>query len=231
MRFYCNRTGFGTSWTASIHGDRDSIGVNASRYNVTVDLTAPDFAPTCSCPYAGPGVCKHVVAVLLALTDELPVDVKKQSDALVEEIPHDQLRDFVGFATVAEEELSERDGVDLDEEKGEIHPSNADYGHLDPNTRNVIHKGTIRRIMPRNTKRYSETGQVVYLGDGLNWEPDKWGNLAERIVGRLRKTTVAITMMSTTTVMELISTIDKDTVQSVLSTRMHTVLEPPRGQQ
>lgn len=95
---------------------------------------------------------------------------------------------LVGFATVAEEELTERDGVDLDEEKGEIHPSNADYGHLDPNTRNVIHKGTIRRIMPRNTQTYSNTGQVVYLADGLNGEPYKWGNLAERIVGRMRKT-------------------------------------------
>lgn len=95
---------------------------------------------------------------------------------------------LVGFATVAEEELTERDGANLDEENGEIHPSNADYGHLDPNTRNVIHKGTIRRIMPRNTEKYSETGQVVYLAEELNGDPYQWGNLAERIVGRLRKT-------------------------------------------
>ncbi|WP_210424895.1 SWIM zinc finger family protein [Halorussus halobius] len=44
-------------------------------------MTASAFAPTCSCPYAGPGACKHVVAVLLALTGELPADVDAQSDS------------------------------------------------------------------------------------------------------------------------------------------------------
>jgi uncharacterized Zn finger protein len=90
----------GETITALVQGTR--------RYNVTVDLTASDFAPTCSCPYAGPGVCKHVVAVLLALTDELPVDVKKQSDALLEEVPNDQLRGFVRDELVRNPDLRER---------------------------------------------------------------------------------------------------------------------------
>ncbi|UPW01372.1 SWIM zinc finger family protein [Halorussus gelatinilyticus] len=90
----------GETVTALVQGTR--------RYNVTVDLSAPDFGPTCSCPYAGPGVCKHVVAVLLALTDDLPADVGKQSDALLEAIPHDQLRDFVRDELVRNPSLRER---------------------------------------------------------------------------------------------------------------------------
>lgn len=90
----------GETITALVQGTR--------RYNVTVDLTASDFAPTCNCPYAGPGVCKHVVAVLLALTDELPIDVEKQSDALLDETPHDQLRGFVRDELVRNPGLRER---------------------------------------------------------------------------------------------------------------------------
>lgn len=90
----------GETITALVQGTR--------RYNVTVDLTAPDFTPTCSCPYAGTGACKHVVAVLLALTDELPVDDQQRVDALLEDIPRAPLREFIRDESLRNPDLRER---------------------------------------------------------------------------------------------------------------------------
>lgn len=61
--------------TATVRGSHD--------YRTTVDLSAAQFAPRCSCPYDYDGECKHVVAVLLAVadrSDELLGDRSDPSD-------------------------------------------------------------------------------------------------------------------------------------------------------
>jgi len=61
--------------TATVRGSHD--------YRTTVDLSATQFAPRCSCPYDYDGECKHVVAVLLAVadrSDELLGDRSDTSD-------------------------------------------------------------------------------------------------------------------------------------------------------
>lgn len=90
----------GESITALVQGTR--------RYKVTLDMSVPDLAPACSCPFAGPGACKHVVAVLLALTDELPADEEKQVNTLLDDVPREPLRDFVRDELIQNPALRER---------------------------------------------------------------------------------------------------------------------------
>jgi uncharacterized Zn finger protein len=78
---------FDDTVTAVVRGSRD--------YDLTLDLSADEFDPRCSCPYDGPGVCKHVVAVLLRLADGLPDDESERIDTVLERAGADELRAFL----------------------------------------------------------------------------------------------------------------------------------------
>jgi uncharacterized Zn finger protein len=86
--------------TATVQGSR--------RYDVTLSLSDPEFSPLCSCPYDGPGDCKHVVAVLLSLADELPPDEATQIDAILDDIDGDELRAFVRDELARDEGMRDR---------------------------------------------------------------------------------------------------------------------------
>ena len=64
-------------------------------YDVTLSLSEPDFDPWCTCPYDGQGECKHVVAVLLSLIDELPEDEGERIDEVFADIEPSALQAFV----------------------------------------------------------------------------------------------------------------------------------------
>jgi uncharacterized Zn finger protein len=81
----CTRVG--DTFTATVQGSK--------LYDLTLSVAASDFAPRCSCPYDGPGACKHVVAVLLSLTEEMPPDEGEQVDAALRSIDEDDLHSFV----------------------------------------------------------------------------------------------------------------------------------------
>jgi len=78
---------FDDTITAVVSGSRD--------YDLTLDLSAEEFDPWCSCPYDGPGVCKHVIAVLLRLADGLPDDESERIDAVIERADGDELQAFL----------------------------------------------------------------------------------------------------------------------------------------
>jgi len=78
---------FDDTITAVVSGSRD--------YDLALDLSAEEFDPQCSCSYDGPGVCKHVVAVLLRLTDGLPDDESERIDAVIERADGDELQAFL----------------------------------------------------------------------------------------------------------------------------------------
>lgn len=80
-------TRVGDTVTATVHGSR--------QYELTLDLSADGFDPQCNCPYDGSGECKHVVAVLLDLTDGLPADEGEAVDTTLENVTLDDLRAFV----------------------------------------------------------------------------------------------------------------------------------------
>lgn len=73
--------------TATIEGSK--------LYDVTLSLSEPNYNPSCTCPYHGPGECKHVIALLLSLSDDLPEDEGQRIDAVFEEIDTGALEAFV----------------------------------------------------------------------------------------------------------------------------------------
>ncbi len=78
---------FDDTITTVVRGSRD--------YDLTLDLSAEEFDPQCSCPYDGPGVCKHVVAILLWLTEGLPEDESGRIDAVIERADGNELQAFL----------------------------------------------------------------------------------------------------------------------------------------
>jgi|AntRauTorcE11898_2_1112593.scaffolds.fasta_scaffold04506_1 uncharacterized Zn finger protein len=64
-------------------------------YDVTLSVSEPDFHPWCTCPYDGPGECKHVVALLLSLIDEMPEDEGERIDDVFDDIETSALQAFV----------------------------------------------------------------------------------------------------------------------------------------
>lgn len=86
--------------TAVVRGTR--------QYDVTLDVTASGFDPHCSCPYAGPGSCKHVVAVLLTLIDGLPADEGERVADVLQDVSAADLREFVREELTRDSELRER---------------------------------------------------------------------------------------------------------------------------
>jgi uncharacterized Zn finger protein len=91
---------FGDTVTATVQGSRS--------YDLTLDLSATAYDPRCSCPYDGPGVCKHVVAVLLDLADGLPTDEREPIDGRLESISNDALREFVRDELARDSSMRER---------------------------------------------------------------------------------------------------------------------------
>jgi uncharacterized Zn finger protein len=78
---------FSDTITAVVRGSRD--------YDMALDLSTEGFDPQCSCPYDGPGACKHVVAVLLRLADGLPDDESERIDTVLERAGDDELGAFL----------------------------------------------------------------------------------------------------------------------------------------
>ena len=58
---------FGERVTAEVQGAKSD--------DVTVDFGPEPFESACTCPYDGSGVCKHVVAVLLAVSEDPPEEL------------------------------------------------------------------------------------------------------------------------------------------------------------
>lgn len=78
---------FGTIVTAAVQGSQ--------LYEVTVDFTGEDFDSTCTCPYTGPGDCKHVVAILLECAENLPSDESGRIESTLNEVSFDQIHSFL----------------------------------------------------------------------------------------------------------------------------------------
>ena len=85
---------------AVVSGSRD--------YDVTLDLSAEGFDPQCSCPYDGPGICKHAVAVLLRLSDDLSDDKSERIDSVLDQADPDELRAFLREELTIDPALQDR---------------------------------------------------------------------------------------------------------------------------
>lgn len=77
-------------------------------YETRVHLDSKDFDPACNCPYSGPGECKHVVAVLLEIIDEMPTDDTDQLEVLLSDVSSDDLQRFVCEELTRNPEMRER---------------------------------------------------------------------------------------------------------------------------
>ena len=94
-----------------IHRVDDTVTaiVSGSRqYDVHVNLAADGFDPWCTCPYDGPGACKHVVAVLLRCLDDAPTDEGDRLDAALDTAEPDALRAFLRDTLATDAALRER---------------------------------------------------------------------------------------------------------------------------
>ena len=89
-------------------------------YNVTVELGGDDIDARCPCPYAGPGECKHVVAVLLDVVHDPPEDEIERVNAAIGAVPPDDLRAFVRDALAENPILRERFLARFGEERRSI---------------------------------------------------------------------------------------------------------------
>lgn len=91
---------FGDEITAKVQGSR--------RYDVRIDFSASDVSSHCTCPYDGPGACKHVVAVLLDVAADPPADESERIGAILDRIDADELHAFLREACANDPELRER---------------------------------------------------------------------------------------------------------------------------
>jgi len=94
------RDRFGSLVTATVQGSR--------LYEVTVGLTEEAVSTTCTCPYTGPGDCKHVVAVLLDVTENPPADESERIETVIDDVSFDDLRSFVVDELARSPEMRER---------------------------------------------------------------------------------------------------------------------------
>jgi uncharacterized Zn finger protein len=77
-------------------------------YETRVHLDSDEFDPHCTCPYSGPGECKHVVAVLLAVADDMLADESGRIDDLLADTSTENLRTFVREELTRDPEMRER---------------------------------------------------------------------------------------------------------------------------
>lgn len=90
-------------------GDTVAATVQGSRpYDLSLDLDAEGFDPTCTCPYDGPGECKHVVAVLLSLVEAMPPDRGNRLDSALGSVSDDELRSFIRDELARNHNMRER---------------------------------------------------------------------------------------------------------------------------
>jgi len=84
---------FGNKITATVEGTRD--------YTVTIRTDKKTITATCTCPYDWGGYCKHIVATLIALSENYP-EIKKDKDKkekkikkVLNNLSFDELKDFL----------------------------------------------------------------------------------------------------------------------------------------
>ena len=85
-----------------------AVGSGSRDYDLTLDLSSEGFDPQCSCPYDGPGICKHAVAVLLGLSDHLLDDESERIDSVLEQADPDELRSFLREELAIDPALQDR---------------------------------------------------------------------------------------------------------------------------
>jgi hypothetical protein len=74
-------------------GDVVTAGVSGSQlYDVTVELDGAESTTQCTCPYEGPGDCKHTIAVLLEVAVNPPMDESERIEPVLETVSDDDLR-------------------------------------------------------------------------------------------------------------------------------------------
>ncbi|WP_324759622.1 SWIM zinc finger family protein [Haloarcula sp. GH36] len=106
---------FGEHITADVRGSKP--------YDVAIDLSTEAFEATCTCPYTGPGVCKHVVAVLLETNEDPPADERDQINELLDDTSDDELRSFLRAELARTPDLRDRFRVRF----GDADPSVGEY--------------------------------------------------------------------------------------------------------
>lgn len=77
---------------------RDSITARvqgSQLYETRIHLDSEDFEPHCTCPYSGPGECKHVIAVLLDVAEDMPADDADRVEALLSGTSSEKLQEFL----------------------------------------------------------------------------------------------------------------------------------------
>ena len=74
-------------------------------YDVTTRVGENKLEAQCTCPYTGPGECKHVVAVLLAVAADPPQDESERVEEVIETVSSDELRAFVFDVLAANPDL------------------------------------------------------------------------------------------------------------------------------
>lgn len=80
----------------------------SNQYDVTVELGGKRLSARCTCPYEGPGDCKHVVAVLLTVAADPPNDESERITAVLEDVPPDDLCAFVRDVVAKNPELRDQ---------------------------------------------------------------------------------------------------------------------------
>lgn len=90
-------------------GDLATATVEGSKlYDVTVEFGDRSLDTKCTCPYDGGGDCKHVVAALLDIAASPPRDESERVEAVLDDVPVDDLREFVRDTLAEHVELREQ---------------------------------------------------------------------------------------------------------------------------
>lgn len=108
-------------------------------YETHVHLDSAHFDPQCTCPYSGPGECKHVVAVLLTVADDMPEDDGEHFDDLLADVSRDNLRAFL------REELTRNPAM-----RERFH---AEFGD-DPSVSPEEYRKEVDRLFDQHTQEY-----------------------------------------------------------------------------
>lgn len=77
-------------------------------YDVVVEPSKNSIDARCTCPYRGPGECKHVVTVLLDVVNDPPDDESERVEPVIEDVRPDDLRAFVRDVLAEDPDLRER---------------------------------------------------------------------------------------------------------------------------
>jgi len=85
-----------------------AIVQGSHQYDVTVELDESSIEARCTCPYDGPGDCKHIVAVLLEIAVDPPVDDSERVTAVLDDVSPADLRAFVRDVLAERPALRER---------------------------------------------------------------------------------------------------------------------------